>query len=124
MQRIKFPLGGQREFLGEVIKKLNSPSLRAIKQFGIDTKYSALKNYYTESRLIPQDLYETLCHLARIEKEDLKTQILENNWGQKKGGKKGIMKMRKKHKGKLKEWRGKGGKQKGKNFNKNKKQPK
>jgi hypothetical protein len=87
--RIKFKKGKQREFLNLAIKKLNCVSLRGILQFGLDASYDCLKNYYTERRLMNKDFFDDLCHLSKININDLKINYLEDNWGQVKGGKKG-----------------------------------
>jgi len=86
-KRIKFKPNKQKQFLNLVITQTNSTSLRGILQFGFDTTYSSLKNYYTERRLMPKTLFNNLCHLAKINPETLKTQELEKHWGQEKGGK-------------------------------------
>jgi len=85
--RIKFKKGKQREFLNLAIKKLNCVSLRGILQFGLDASYDCLKNYYIERRLMNKDFFEDLCHLSKINVNDLKIDYLEDNWGQVKGGK-------------------------------------
>lgn len=85
--RIKFRSGEQRQFLDLVISKLNCISLRGILQFGFNLPYSSLKNYYTERRLLPQDLFDDLCHVAKIKQERLKIEFLGDNWGRIKGGK-------------------------------------
>lgn len=97
MARIKFskgPQGGdpskdgsQRKFLKKVLEELNCPSLRALNQFGFDIPYSTLKNYFVEERLIPEDFFNDLCYLSKIGKEELNFELVEDNWGQVKGGK-------------------------------------
>ena len=89
MNRIRFRKGEQRKFLDLVIEKLNSPSLRGILQFGFDVLYSTLKNYYNESRLLPEELFSDLCEIARIEKSELNFEVVLGSWGQIKGGKVG-----------------------------------
>ncbi len=84
MVRIRFAKGGQRKFFEEVIRKMNSPSLRNLKQYGIETTYSSLKKYSIEIRTIPENLFNDLCELSGIDKKGLKFEIIENNWGQKK----------------------------------------
>ncbi len=69
-----------------IIDKLNVPSLRGILQFGFSTSYSTLKNYYNESRLLPEDLFDDLCEIARVDKNSLNFDYVEGNWGQVKGG--------------------------------------
>jgi hypothetical protein len=88
-QRIKFAFGEQRKFLDLVVSRLNCISVRGILQFGFDTPYSTLKNYYIERRLIPRLLFENLCHLAKIDVKSLGVKYVESNWGQIKGGKLG-----------------------------------
>lgn len=87
--RIRFNKGRQREFLDLVVERLSSPSLRGILQFGFDVPYSTLKNYYNESRLLPEDLFNDLCDVARIDKSELNFEIIDENWGKIKGGKLG-----------------------------------
>ena len=72
-----------------VIEKTNSPSLRGLLQFGLETNYSTLKNYYNESRLLPDFIFEELLEIAGLFKEDVDFDFLENNWGQKLGGRSG-----------------------------------
>jgi len=85
--RIRFRKGRQRKFLDLVVEKLSSPSIRGILQFGLDIPYSTLKNYYNESRLLPEELFDDLCDLARIDKGDLDFEVVDDNWGRVKGGK-------------------------------------
>ena len=85
--RIRFELGEQRKFLDLVVERLNAPSVRGILQFGFDVPYSTLKNYYNESRLLPEDLFDDLCEISRINKGDLEFEEVDENWGKIKGGK-------------------------------------
>jgi len=71
MKRIKFNSGEQRLFLKKVLEELNCPSLRALNQFGFEIPYSTLKNYFVESRVIPENFFNDLCYLAKIEKKKL-----------------------------------------------------
>jgi len=87
MQRIKFRPGEQKKFLQRVIKELSAPSLRGLLQFGITTKYSTLKNYYNESRTLPQNLFEELCTLTNINQNNIQKITLKEHWGKQKGGK-------------------------------------
>ena len=86
MERVKFRKGEQRKFLDLIINKLNCVSLRGILQFGFEIKYASLKNYYTERRLMPRNLFESLCRIAKINTSDFKINYLDENWGQVKGG--------------------------------------
>ncbi len=85
--RIRFGVGGQRKFLDLIIEKTSSPSLRGLLQFGLETNYSTLKNYYNESRLMPEFLFEELLEIGRISREDVEFELVNENWGRVKGGK-------------------------------------
>jgi len=87
MRRIKFKKGEQRNFLKKVLEKTNCPSFRSISQFGFEIPYSTLKNYFSEKRLLPEDLFLDFCQLAKINPENLGIKSLSENWGQIKGGK-------------------------------------
>jgi hypothetical protein len=87
MVRILFKQGEQRKFLNLVIERLGCVSLRGILQFGFEIKYSSLKNYYVERRLFGKEFFEDLCHISKINMEDLDVVYVENYLGQKKGGK-------------------------------------
>ena len=77
---------GEEEFLDLLIERLNSPSLRGLLQFGFDVNYSTLKNYYNESRLISEDLFEELLEISGLDKAELSFGYPEGNWGRVKGG--------------------------------------
>jgi len=87
-QRVLFSKGEQRKFLDLAIERLNCMSLRGILQFGFDIKYSSLKSYYIERRLISKGFFDSLCHIAKIDKGKLNFKIINGNWGQVIGGKK------------------------------------
>jgi hypothetical protein len=88
--RVKFKKGMQRRFFNLVIECVGCLSLRGLKQFGLNTSYSCLKNYYTERRLMKRELFEDLCYLGKINKSKFSFILLEDNWGQVKGGKKKV----------------------------------
>jgi hypothetical protein len=85
--RVLFKKNEQRKFLDLVIRGLGCISLRGILQFGVDVSYDRLKNYYTERRLLPKTLFDDLCHISKINKEDFGVKYLDDNWGRAKGGK-------------------------------------
>ncbi len=85
--RIKLIEPNQRKFLELCKEKLNAVSVFSILQFGIDCTTNSLKNYYTQRRLLPEKLFEDLCHLTKINKSELNYKKLEENWGKIKGGK-------------------------------------
>ena len=88
MVRIKFEKGKQREFFNLVIERLSCGSLRGILQFGFDVSYDSLKSYYIERRLMNQEFFDNLCHIAKINADSLDVEYLSDNWGRIKGGKK------------------------------------
>lgn len=88
VNRIKFNKGLQRKFLSDCVIKLNIHSIRGLLQFGFNVNYNSLKNYYSERRNLPEDLFNDLCHIAKIDKSKLNPQILSANFGQALGGKK------------------------------------
>jgi len=87
MSRIKFRKGEQRKFIQEAMKRINCPFLREIINRGIDLNYSTLKNYYAEERSIPEALFNELIELSGLNKRDFEFELIDNNWGQVKGGK-------------------------------------
>ena len=87
--RIRFRKGEQRVFLDMVILKLRAVSLRGLLQFGFDVKYSTLKNYYGEVRLMPKGLVEDFCEVSGVSFDGLDTEEIGENWGQRLGGMKG-----------------------------------
>lgn len=89
VKRVKFRKGQQRKFLKQVLDRMNCPSLRELISRGFDVPYSTLKNYYNESRNLPENLFSDLCNFSGIDKSKLKFELLDENWGQVRGGKKG-----------------------------------
>lgn len=87
-QRVLFYKGEQRKFLDLAVKKLNCISLKGILQFGFGINYNSLKNYYSERRLLPKNLFLDLCYIAKIDINELKVKYVSGSWGQVKGGKK------------------------------------
>ena len=88
MPRVIFKKNEQRKFLIQVLEKLNCPSLRALNQFGLEIPYSTLKNYYSEARTLPEEIFKNLCKLSGINKESLNYELVSENWGQIIGGQK------------------------------------
>lgn len=86
MSRIKFRKGEQRKFLQKVLDNIRAPFLVELINRGVGVNYSTLKNYFSESRLLPEDLFLELCELANISKDDLNFEMIEENWGRIKGG--------------------------------------
>lgn len=85
--RVKFTKGKQQIFIKKVIENTQSPSLRALTQFGLDVSYSSLKKYYLELRLLPLQLFEDMCKISNLNKENFRVVLVDDNWGQVKGGK-------------------------------------
>jgi len=89
--RIRFKKGEQRKFIKRVIEKINCPSLRELINRGIEVNYSTLKNYYNEERLLSDKLFYELIEISELNKNELDFNIINENWGQVKGGKKSKM---------------------------------
>ncbi|MFA5071372.1 MAG: hypothetical protein WC511_03335 [Candidatus Pacearchaeota archaeon] len=83
--RIQFPKGMQRKFLQKVLEKLNCPSISELAN-RLNFNYSTLKNYFVEQRNIPENLFNDLCYISKINKSEIKFNILGEYWGQSKGG--------------------------------------
>ncbi len=88
VNRVKLKSITQRKFLDLIVERLNSPSLRGLIQFGFDVKYSALKNYYSGIRLIPEDLFNEILEISGLNKGDFYFEFIEEHWGQVVGGRK------------------------------------
>jgi len=86
IRRVKFKKGEQRKFIQEVLKKINCPSLRELVN-RLSVNYSTLKNYIVEERHLPENLFNDLCFISKINKSELNVEYLEEHWGQIKGGK-------------------------------------
>jgi len=85
--RIKFCKEKQREFLKEIMKRTNCPSLKELSA-RLQIPYSTMKNYFIEERTLSKNLFQDLCNLGKIKINSLKVEYLEENWGKIKGGKK------------------------------------
>jgi hypothetical protein len=85
MLRVKFKSSFQRKFIQEVLGKVNSPSLRELGR-RLNVNYSTLKNYFNEDRCLPESLFNDLCYISKINKENFRVEYLDKNWGQVKGG--------------------------------------
>jgi len=85
-ERVLFKKGKQKEFLDLVKERLDSPSIRSLLQYGINSTYTSLKNYYIERRLLSRSLFEDLCYLAKIDLWELDVEYVMGNFGQVKGG--------------------------------------
>ncbi|MEA3414100.1 MAG: hypothetical protein U9Q99_01060 [Nanoarchaeota archaeon] len=90
--RIKFKKNKQREFIQKVLEILNCPSLKELIFRGVSVNYSSLKNYFIEDYYLPLEFFNELIKLSGIDKNSLKFEIIEDNWGQIKGGEKGKFK--------------------------------
>ena len=85
--RMRFRKGFQRKFIDKIIENSNSPSLSKLTQFGLKINYQTLKSYYNENRTLPEDLFNDLCILGKIDVKILKVRVISEHWGQKLGGK-------------------------------------
>lgn len=84
--KIKFNHGEQKKFLRLVLNKIGAPSLIELINRGIDINYHTLKNYYSGRRLMPLELFETLCRISGLDKKEINYEIVNDSWGQSKGG--------------------------------------
>jgi hypothetical protein len=85
--RILFRKGEQRKFIGNVLEIIGCPSLRRLKERGIDVNYQTMKAYYNETRTLPEQLFLDLCKLAGINHSSLGIRRIDEHWGQIIGGK-------------------------------------
>ena len=87
MTRVKFKKGKQREFILQVLRNIDCPNLRSLRERGIESNYQTLKSYFNENRTLTEEIVDDLCYLGKIEKKSLKVRYLKDNWGQVRGGK-------------------------------------
>jgi len=85
--RVKFGKGKQREFLKKVLEKTNCPSLKELINRGIEVNYSTLKNYFNEERLMLEEFFKELITFSGLNEGDFNVEVVDENWGQAKGGK-------------------------------------
>jgi hypothetical protein len=83
--RIQFVKGMQRKFLLKVLEKIDCPTISELAN-RLNLNYSTLKNYFVEQRNIPENLFEDLCYISKIDKSEFKFNLLGEHWGQIKGG--------------------------------------
>lgn len=86
IMRVKFEKGEQRDFIKNVLFRINSPSLNDLST-RMDISYSTFKKYFCELRLLPLTLFEDMCFISKINKSGLRFNLIEETWGQSKGGK-------------------------------------
>jgi len=86
MSRVKFHKNFQRKFIQGILESINCPSLKELGN-RLDINYSTLKNYFNEERRLPENLFNDLCYISKIDKGDFKIEYLDDNWGKIKGGK-------------------------------------
>ena len=48
-----------------------------------------MKNYFSEKRLLSEEVFSDLCFVSKLDKEKFSFQTLKGNFGQISGGKKG-----------------------------------
>lgn len=84
--RVLFYRGKQREFFKIILEKINCISLRSLNERGVNVNYQTLKSYYHEDRSLPEELFLELCRLAGLKPEGFKFKLMNEHWGQVKGG--------------------------------------
>jgi len=106
--RILFNKGQQRLFLHTVRKKLNKTFHKIYLEYKEDLgiSYTTFKRYYREELLLPFNVATSLSKISGINWRNFEIKRLMNdNWGQKKGGKIGYKNMIKKHFKKVERYR-------------------
>jgi len=79
--------GKQRKFIDDVLTKTACPSLGELsKRVGMN--YQTLKNFYSERRVLPLELFGVLLGLSNLNRDNFKCQEIPENLGQICGGKK------------------------------------
>ena len=86
--RVIFLKINQRDFLNHVLEDLACPSLKELQNRLLDISYSNLKNYFVGRRTLPYQLFLDLCELSNKDPKEFEFKLIEDNWGQSKGGKK------------------------------------
>ena len=108
--RAVFETGKQKRFISSVCGGLSLRAFVGKYGNGLGVSYSAFKKYNSEALTLPQPLFEGLCRIGRVNPAKIKVKMEEDHWGAAKGGKRGINSLMERYgKGKLREWRSKGG---------------
>lgn len=99
---MRFNPGDQRKLLIALAEKVGS-----LRKISLEWKipYSTLKNYSSETQLLPELLFDKITTFLSLERDSLRVSYLSGNWGQIKGGKKSIYLLEKKYPHKLLQWR-------------------
>ncbi|OYT36299.1 hypothetical protein B6U91_01525 [Candidatus Pacearchaeota archaeon ex4484_71] len=84
--RVRFKKGEQRRFLKNVLGNVNCPSLRELCNRLVGVNYASLKNYFTERRSLPYDLFQDFVEMSGINKGNFDFLLEEDFSGQRKGG--------------------------------------
>jgi len=84
--RIKFEKLKQRKFLDLVMQNSNCPSLAELSR-RLSVNYQSLKNYFSERRILSEEIFSDLCLIGNLQKENFQFKEINEHWGQMKGGK-------------------------------------
>ena len=96
--------GKSREFFDKILENSGLQNLKILsKKTGLS--YSNLKKYCGEYLMIPRSIFQILCDFGLISQTSLNYKIKKSNWGQIKGGKKGIEVLMQKYKEEIPSWR-------------------
>jgi|APSaa5957512622_1039677.scaffolds.fasta_scaffold33538_1 hypothetical protein len=96
--------GKSREFFDRVLKNSGLENLKVLsKKTGIS--YSTLKKYCGEYLLMPRSTFQILCNTGDIGETSFNYKIKDGDWGQIKGGKRGIEVLMQKYKEEIPSWR-------------------
>ena len=101
-RRVKLKQELQKEIFRNLAKKYGS-----VKKISINFSlpYSTIKKYACGSRTLPEDLFNKIISEADLDKNKLKFNYLDEDWGRKLGAKRGMASLEKKYPTKLKEWK-------------------
>lgn len=82
--RVRFSKETQRMFLKKVMELVGAPTMKELaSRFGI--KYSAMKNYFVDRRLLSQEIF---LNMSKVTGVKIDFNLVPETWGQIKGGKK------------------------------------
>lgn len=101
-RRVKLTAGKQKSLILDAAKKAGS-----LKRLGLilNVPYSTIKEYSYEKFLFSENLFDRIIKFLGTKKELFNISYLEHNWGRIKGGKKGMLQLKKKYPAKVIQWR-------------------
>ena len=101
-RRIKLRKGMQKEIINKAAKTNRSLKELAKK---VEISYSLIRKYNQEKLLMPENLFNKLLNITSVNKKKIKIEYLQQNWGKRLGGLKGMETLKKKYPDKISLWR-------------------